>query len=82
MTHRAILTVTLVAVLALGLFVPAAAAAPGDAGVDECKNAENGPGDGGPPSFVGDLLPEFLGDLMSGLPVPNFVKTLFGASTC
>jgi len=51
--------------------------------VDECKNAENGPnGDGGPPGFVGGLVPDFISDLIGGLPVPNFVKSLFGASTC
>jgi len=83
MNHRTTLTVVLAVLLAIGLLVPAAAAAPGDAGVDECKNAENGPGeDGGPPSFVSGLVPDFLSDLMSGLPVPNFVKSAFGASTC
>lgn len=83
MTHRRILTVALVALLAVGLFVPSAAAMQGATDVDECKNAENGPGgDGGPPSFVADLVPDFLTDLLSGLPVPNFVKSAFGASTC
>lgn len=93
MTHRTILTVALVALLAVGLAVPAAAAMPNDSGtenttstesadVDECKNAEKGPSDGGPPSFVADKTPDFLGDLLSGLPVPNFVKAAFGAETC
>lgn len=50
--------------------------------VDECQNAEEGPGDDGPPAFVGSLMPGFLGDLFSSLPVPNFVKSFFGAPTC
>jgi hypothetical protein len=50
--------------------------------VDECQNADEGPGDDGPPSFVGSLMPDFLGDLFSNLPVPNFVKAFFGAETC
>lgn len=93
MTHRTILTVALVALLAVGLAVPSAAALPNDSGtdtttatgsadVDECKNADNGPSDGGPPGFVANLTPDFLGDLLSGLPVPNFVKSAFGAETC
>lgn len=83
MTPRTTLTIAAVALLAIGLFVPAAAAAPADAQVDECTNAEKGPGaDGGPPGFVADLVPGFLSDLVGGLPVPNFVKSAFGASTC
>lgn len=82
MTPRTILTVALVALLAIGLSVPAVAAAPGATNADECQNAENGPSDGGPPGFVADLVPDFLSDLMSGLPVPNFVKSAFGAETC
>lgn len=77
------ITTVLVALVLLSVAVaPAAAAAAGE-NVDECKNADKGPGaDGGPPGFVGDLLPGFLGDLMSSLPVPGFVKGLFGASSC
>lgn len=77
----------LVAVLLMGmaLAVPVAAAQPGDS-VDECQNADEGPsGDDGPPGFVGGIVGGavgFLGDLFSGLPVPNFVKGWFGASTC
>lgn len=83
MTRRTKLTVVLAVLLAVGLFVPAAAATPGDAPVDECQNAENGPGDdGGPPGFVADLVPDFVSDLLSGLPIPNFVKSAFGATTC
>jgi hypothetical protein len=66
-------------------FVAPATAQPGD-NVDECQNADEGPsGDAGPPGFVSGLLggvAGFLGDLFSGLPVPNFVKGFFGASTC
>ncbi|AEN04595.1 hypothetical protein [Halolamina sp.] len=83
MNHRTTLTVVLAALLAIGLFVPAAAATPPNETVDECKNAENGHGaDGGPPVFVADLVPEFLSDLLGSLPVPNFVKSAVGASTC
>lgn len=83
MTLRTKLTVVLAVLLAIGLVAPAAAATPGNTTVDECKNAEKGPGtDGGPPSFVADLVPDFLSDLLGGLPVPNFVKSAVGASTC
>jgi hypothetical protein len=83
MTHRTILTVALAVLLTVTLAAPAAAATQTEAPVDECQNAEKGPGgDGGPPSFVADLVPDFLSDLLSGLPVPNFVKSAFGASTC
>lgn len=61
---------------------PAVAVQPAEQ-VDDCKNAEKGPGgDGGPPSFVGSLIPDFLGDLFSSLPAPDFVKSAFGAETC
>ncbi len=74
--------IPVVAVLLLvGAVAAPAAAQPGD-GVDECTNAENGPGEDGPPGFVGSLLPSFLSDLFASLPVPNFVKALFGAPTC
>ncbi len=83
MTRRTIMTVALVAMLAIGLAAPAAAAAaPGTDQVDECKNADNGSSDGGPPGFISDVTPDFLGDLLGGLPVPNFVKSAFGAETC
>ncbi|MBP1988240.1 histidine kinase [Halolamina salifodinae] len=66
---------------------PAVAAQPSDTAgaeqVEECKNADNGPsGDAGPPGFVSNLVPDFLGELFSSLPVPNFVKSAFGATTC
>lgn len=72
------------ALLVVWLLVGAAApvaAQPGDT-VDECKNAEEGPGQDGPPGFVGSLIPNFLSDLFAELPVPNFVKAFFGAPTC
>jgi len=74
------------ALLMIGLLVsiavsPGAAAAQPDA-VDECMNAERGPGENGPPGFVADLVPNFISDLIGSLPVPNFVKSFFGASTC
>lgn len=87
MTLKKLATV-LVAVLLLSVAVAPAAAHDGAhengmSTVDECKNADKGPGaNGGPPSFVGGLVPDFLGDLMASLPVPNFVKSLFGAETC
>lgn len=76
------------ALLLLSVAVAPAAAVQGDGiaaaddEVDECTNADRGPGDTGPPGFVADLVPDFIGDLIGGLPVPNFVKTFFGASTC
>lgn len=74
-----------IAVLLVGAVAPAMAAGPSDT-VDNCQNAEKGPsGDAGPPGFVGGLVggvAGFLGDLFADLPVPNFVKGLFGASTC
>lgn len=85
-------TKLLVGVLAALMLVsvaatPAVAAQPSDTAgpdqVEECKNADNGPdGDAGPPGFVSGLVPEFLGDLFSSLPVPNFVKAAMGAPTC
>lgn len=51
--------------------------------VDECQNQDRGPGgDAGPPGFVADVTPDFLSGLIGGLPVPDFVKSTFGASTC
>jgi hypothetical protein len=68
------------------LVLLSAFAAPGTAqsagNVDECENADQGPGEDGPPSFVGGLIPDFLSDLFAKLPVPNFVKSFFGAPTC
>lgn len=76
------ITIALVALLVLTVAVAPAAAAPAD-GVDECKNSDKGPGDdGGPPSIVSDVTPDFLSDLMGSLPVPGFVKSAFGASGC
>lgn len=66
------------AVLLLGSLAVPAAAQP----VDECQNADRGPGEDGPPGFVADIVPNFLSDLIGSLPVPNFVKTFFGAPTC
>lgn len=65
----------------LSAFTAPVAAQPGSH-VDECQNADEGPGDDGPPSFVGSLMPGFLSDLFASLPVPNFVKAFFGAPTC
>lgn len=68
------------------LVLLSAFAAPGTAqpagNVDECENADQGPGEDGPPGFVGSLIPGFLSDLFAWLPVPNFVKAFFGAPTC
>lgn len=75
------LITALVALVVLGAFVTPVAAQPGG-NVDECQNAEEGPGEDGPPGFVGSLMPDFLSDLFASLPVPNFVKALFGAPTC
>lgn len=75
-----IITVTVVLLLG-SAFVAPAAAQPGD-NVDECQNADQGPGEDGPPGFVGSLMPDFLSDLFASLPVPNFVKAFFGAPTC
>lgn len=75
------LTAIVAGIVLLGLIAgPAAAQPAGNA--DECVNADRGPGENGPPGFVGGLLPDFLGDLFSDLPVPNFVKAWFGAETC
>lgn len=68
-------------VLLLGVVAAPAAAQPADGG-DECKNADRGPGENGPPGFVDSLIPNFLSDLFASLPVPNFVKAFFGAPTC
>ncbi|GAB3415051.1 hypothetical protein GCM10027435_10720 [Haloparvum alkalitolerans] len=68
-------------VLLASVAVAPAAAQPGDQ-TDECMNADEGPGPNGPPGFVADLVPDFLSDLIGSLPVPNFVKALFGAPTC
>lgn len=74
------ITAVLVVVLLFGAVTPAAAQPAGE--VDECKNADEGPGENGPPGFVGSLIPDFLSDLFAQLPVPNFVKWFFGAPTC
>lgn len=85
MNHLSMTRNWFAAVLAVVLLVTAFAgpvAAQPTGGVDECQNAENGPGSNGPPGFVAGLVPDFIGDLIGGLPVPNFVKAFFGAPTC
>ncbi len=86
MNRKAIIIATIALVVVSLIPAPIAAqpetASGPDETVDECMNAEEGPGANGPPSFVGDLMPDFLGDLFAGLPVPNFVKSFFGAPTC
>lgn len=72
--HIAIVSIVLLLSL---LFIPGAALAQ----PDECMNAEQGP-DNGPPGFVAGLVPDFISDLIGSLPVPNFVKAFFGATTC
>ena len=79
---RQTLPLALAALLLLAGAVAAPAAAQPADQVDECRNAELGPGEDGPPGFVGSLVPDFLSDLFASLPVPNFVKALFGAPTC
>lgn len=81
------LTVALAGLLAVVLLttavVPAAATGSVQSTPDECMNSDAGPtGDDGPPGFVGGLVPDFIGDLIGSLPVPGFVKGLFGASGC
>lgn len=76
MNRTTIIGLTLVVLLLGGLATPAAAQP-----VDECQNADRGPDDG-PPGFVAGLVPDFISDLIGSLPVPNFVKSFFGASTC
>lgn len=71
----------LVALVVLSALATPVAAQPGS-NVDECQNADEGPGEDGPPGFLGSLMPQFLSDLFASLPVPNFVKALFGAPTC
>jgi hypothetical protein len=75
-------------VLALSLVVfavapaaatPGAGAGPADQ-ADDCTNGNRGPsGDAGPPGFVADAVPTFLGDLFADLPVPGFVTSAVGA---
>ena len=77
--------VVVITLLLVSAVAPAMAAGPSDT-VDNCQNAEKCPsGDAGPPGFVSGLVSGvtgFLGDLFAALPVPNFVKGLFGAPTC
>ncbi len=84
--RRVTVAVGAVVLLAALAATPAAAVGPpGDAGspVGECANADAGPsGDAGPPGFVADLIPDVLGDLIGGLPVPNVVNSFVGAPTC
>lgn len=65
------------ALLRLGGLGTPAAAQP----IDECQNADEGPEDG-PPGFVAGIVPDVISDLIGSLPVPNFVTSFFGASTC
>lgn len=76
------LTTVVLGILVVGLAVaPAGVAGQPDA-VGECMNADRGPGDGGPPGFVPDLVPNSISGLVGELPAPNFVKRFFGARTC
>jgi hypothetical protein len=75
--NRTTIIGAVLAVLLLGGLATPVAAQP----VDECQNAEQGPDDG-PPGFVAGLVPDFISDLIGSLPVPNFVKSFFGAATC
>ncbi|MDZ7701083.1 MAG: hypothetical protein U5J98_02890 [Halobacteriales archaeon] len=77
MTRTILIGLVLAALLLGGLASPAAAQP-----VDDCQNADRGPDGDGPPGFVASLVPDFLSDLIGSLPVPNFVKSFFGASTC
>lgn len=70
------------ATLLVGLAVAPSAVVGQPDGVDECTNADNGPGEDGLPGFVADLVPNSISDLVGSLPVPNFVKGFFGAPTC
>lgn len=76
-THR-IATILVVGLLVSIALVPGAAAAQ----PDDCMNADKGPDESGPPGFVAGLVPDFLSGLIGSLPVPNFVKSFFGAPTC
>lgn len=76
------LTATLVLSLLAFVAVPAAGTPGGGAQVDECVNSDKGPGsDAGPPGFVADVVPDFLGELFADLPVPGFVKSAVGAES-
>ena len=70
----------LTAMLLTAATMPAMAAP--SAQVDYCNNDDTGPGESSPPGFVADLVPDFISNLVGSLPVPGFVKTFFGASTC
>ena len=76
--NRTHLIGVVLAVLLLGGLATPVAAQPDD----ECQNADLGPGEDGPPGFVAGLVPDFISDLIGSLPVPNFVKSFFGAPTC
>lgn len=80
MRTKLLVVMGLTALLLTAATVPAMAA-PSEP-VDECKNDDNGPGEPGPPGFVAGLVPDFISNLVGSLPVPGFVKTFFGASTC
>lgn len=74
--QRTALIVYIALVLSITVLPGAALAQP-----DECMNADQGP-ENGPPGFVADITPNFISDLIGSLPVPNFVKGFFGATTC
>jgi len=80
---RALLVAVAALVLLAGIAPAAVAAHEGDHGDDDaaaCDGGDHGPdGDGGPPGFVADVTPDFLQDLVGSLPVPDFLKSLFGA---
>lgn len=78
MSTSRIATILVVGLLLSIALVPAGAAAQ----PDDCMNADQGPGESGPPGFVAGLVPDFISGLIGSLPVPNFVKAFFGAPTC
>lgn len=87
--NRRVMKRTLIVLAALFVLfagiAPMAVAAHEDDHGDEptessCEGDDRGPdGDGGPPGFVADVTPNFLQDLLGSLPVPGFLKSLFGA---
>lgn len=79
--HKKWIIPLLALILISSALAPPVAAQPSDNG-DECENADEGPSGDGPPGFVGGLMPDFLSDLFAALPVPNVVKSFFGAPTC
>lgn len=65
----------------LGAVGTGAAIGPDDR-IDECTNANEGPGERGPSASVAESVPDVPSVLFDALPVPNFVRGLFGAGTC